>query len=827
MPARDLIFTVFGIDRASKTFDDVGNSMHRMSSIGAKSFGVLSGAAAASAAAIAGSLALVPLAFAAAGAAAVKENAEVRQSFADLSNTLRTGIAQDARPMAETFVSSAHEIAAAYHDLRPELREGFIAAKPHVEALTRGITGFAREAVPGMVTSVQKAGPVFEGLEKFLVDAGRGLGDFFEIASTGAAGGGAFFEDLGDLTESTLPDLARLLVGLTGLWEQHGDQAVRVVNELVDSVVDLGTNAMPVASVAMGVGLDVLEGILAVIGPLADNLGPLIGLWISVSAAMRLMGAASGVIDTVTSTVGNFRKEMNTTAGPQGMGRVSAAATGVMGLIGGPWGLALVAGAGLLAIFGNRSQDAASDQRTLTSALKESAGAFDENARKAIANSEQYKRISDSVGKAGLSHSELIDGLTKGDGAFDALRKRLEDIRQSGDSYTTSGGELVQNYTDQAAAAAFVGEHLNDLRSTVTGAEGDFRREKDAVGGATSAMIAALPGSDALAAAMKTLHDITADTASRADALNTAWREMFGVQISLQEATAGYLEGIAGIRSQIDDTKKSVDDWRGALLTSDGQVNLSTEQGRKLLSSLVDQGGAYRELAQTAYDTALRQTGSQEEATAAAHRAVGERRKQFIDEMVQMGFNEGQAKRLADTYLGMPDDVMTFIKLTGADDFESAVKYATRDRSVSIFLNQRQGSKVATDWLTGGMNDGGLVPGGGPDQDTVAMGLTPGEFVVKRAATRRWLPLLERINRSAGGDTVLDMMGGQGFAPPRGGPDPGMPGFGAVTVQTGPQVMVLEIRSGGSRMDDLLVEIIQRAVRNGGGDAQVVLGGGR
>jgi hypothetical protein len=37
---------------------------------------------------------------------------------------------------------------------------------------------------------------------------------------------------------------------------------------------------------------------------------------------------------------------------------------------------------------------------------------------------------------------------------------------------------------------------------------------------------------------------------------------------------------------------------------------------------------------------------------------------------------------------------------------------------------------------------------------------------------------------------------------------------------------VLELRSGGSRLDDLLVELVQRAVVNRGGDVQMVLGGG-
>ncbi len=68
----------------------------------------------------------------------------------------------------------------------------------------------------------------------------------------------------------------------------------------------------------------------------------------------------------------------------------------------------------------------------------------------------------------------------------------------------------------------------------------------------------------------------------------------------------------------------------------------------------------------------------------------------------------------------------------------------------------------------------------------------------------------------------------------QGGTMPGAPGTeGLALLQAGEKVtppgrsdrMVLEIRSGGSKMDDLLVEILQRAVRLRGGDVQLVLGG--
>jgi phage-related protein len=79
-------------------------------------------------------------------------------------------------------------------------------------------------------------------------------------------------------------------------------------------------------------------------------------------------------------------------------------------------------------------------------------------------------------------------------------------------------------------------------------------------------------------------------------------------------------------------------------------------------------------------------------------------------------------------------------------------------------------------------------------------------------------------------------IGGKSFRIPTfhtGGVMPGAPGSeGLALLQAGETVtpagqggaMVLEIHSGGSKLDDLLVEVLRKAVRNKGGSVQVVLG---
>jgi phage-related protein len=88
----------------------------------------------------------------------------------------------------------------------------------------------------------------------------------------------------------------------------------------------------------------------------------------------------------------------------------------------------------------------------------------------------------------------------------------------------------------------------------------------------------------------------------------------------------------------------------------------------------------------------------------------------------------------------------------------------------------------------------------------------------------------------------VPVVGGNSISAPKlpkfhqGGTVPGAPGSEMLAIlQAGERVTpaganggtVIEIRSGGSRLDDLLVELLSGAVRARGGDVQLVLGGGR
>ena len=49
-----------------------------------------------------------------------------------------------------------------------------------------------------------------------------------------------------------------------------------------------------------------------------------------------------------------------------------------------------------------------------------------------------------------------------------------------------------------------------------------------------------------------------------------------------------------------------------------------------------------------------------------------------------------------------------------------------------------------------GYNRGGIIPGGGPDRDSRLIAATPGEYIINRTNTNRFLPFLDDINYSGG-----------------------------------------------------------------------------
>lgn len=700
--------------------------------------------------------------FAAFGAVALRENTAIRQSFASLSDDVQLGLAEDAAVLESTYVGAADRLGAAYSALRPQLRDAFEASAPAVNSLTDGVIALAHNAMPGLVSSVQRSGPIFEGFESLLGDTGSAVGEFFDIVTQEADDVGDGVEHVGTLLRETLTGLGPILGDLSSLWATNGDEFAQAVGRILDVIGELSGGAMPVLSASINVALDLLNSVLTVLEPIAGAIGPVVGMWLSLAAAMKIFGAAKGA---VTSAVGSIRD----------LGNESKKTQRNMLLM---RGAGVAVALGLHAIF-----DAAGSLNPqldeLQAGLKRMADGGKVSGEAARVFGEDLGGLADALDTVSADgFSGFAEGATKFVGDLVGIESNLglaEDKIKAFDDVLANmvrNGELEAAGDLLAAGAKKAGVSIDDLKGQLPGYKAAVDAAKASYEEFGLALGASRPGLDSLRESLKTLADQTADTADRADALNTAWRELFGIALDLEDAQVAFEGGLDDIADSLDDVKKSTSSWRSELLAADGTINETTEAGRDLHEQLTEQGNAYRDLAEAAYSSTLKQTGSQEKATAAAVKASQTRYSQFVKEMRQLGFTEEQAKTLANRYLGMPSQVSTLIRtpglagaLEGLRRFRNAIYSIplTRTTTLSAIIPGQALAAMSMMQRLGFAN-GGLVPGyasgglvgfptggqvrgpGGPRTDSIVAALSAGEFVVNAKATQDNLELLQAIN---------------------------------------------------------------------------------
>lgn len=308
-----------------------------------------------------------------------------------------------------------------------------------------------------------------------------------------------------------------------------------------------------------------------------------------------------------------------------------------------------------------------------------------------------------------------------------------------------------------------------------------------------------------LSAALAAAADETRLMEDRLKALKTALDAVFNPSINVFNATT--------------QLKAGYDELAKAIKKAEGNFKGNTEASRTLRDAFARQLTTVGEL----FEATLQQTGSIRKARQAAKQhipvlqalagnnkgaqrqvralarslgvntgAARVNRKEFIRSARQMGLTKGQANRLWKEYRKIPKRVRTGVRTPGMSQ-AIARAMALRStissipRNVRISMHARVTSSLVGPGSMTGLQHGGPARKGVP----VIVGEKRPELFVPDT-----------------NGTVHPRV------PPRSHPVP----FG------GGGRVVLEIRSGGSRMDDLLVETLRRSVRTRGGDVQVVLG---
>jgi phage-related minor tail protein len=308
-----------------------------------------------------------------------------------------------------------------------------------------------------------------------------------------------------------------------------------------------------------------------------------------------------------------------------------------------------------------------------------------------------------------------------------------------------------------------------------------------------------------------------ADATNTAATANLTYVETIDQVIDAQRAAAegsiSLSEASIGAQEALVDAHEAVEKFAGeGLNAAKSGFNLSTEAGREMEGSLND-------IASTTWDVveAMRAEGatSQEVET-----YIRGQRGELIRAARQMGLNEDAAHRYADELLGIPRTVETTARFNAAHARTALQSVLNRIRQIPdevrtdyyLYTHTLQGSGGSVrDYDPNYGGRGGRAHGGiiGGDE-------------VPRAASGGVRSSTVQINDGTGIGELVELPNGSRVmtaGTTRAMAEAGLLGGG------GEQRIVLELRSGGSRMDDLLIELIQRAGKARGGDPVRVLSG--
>ncbi|MFJ1699412.1 phage tail tape measure protein [Streptomyces sp. NPDC088252] len=345
------------------------------------------------------------------------------------------------------------------------------------------------------------------------------------------------------------------------------------------------------------------------------------------SPAIARMGeafrATAGSIQAAGGRMSGFRSALGGVAAAAGSGLTSGL-KGLVGFLGGPWGVAIAGAMIGLSMLARRQQEAAAaaaahQQRVsdLAKALQDSNGRVDGAVRATVVQTLADAKLRDGktqllevTRKAGISARQVTDAYLGEGASIGDLRKQLDASAESHKRVITNGRTTQTVYDAQGKAYRAASSALGDLSGEFPDA---LRRQKDlseAMKGGGDAALDATNPTGRLNEAIKTLALSTSDADTKSRALHQALQLLSGGELDAQAAVAGFNEKLASLKetwSNVDQAKgfgKNLDDMSKSLISTDGKINTTTENGRRLFSQLQDLNSGAAEAAQSTYDLA-------------------------------------------------------------------------------------------------------------------------------------------------------------------------------------------------------------------------------
>ena len=335
----------------------------------------------------------------------------------------------------------------------------------------------------------------------------------------------------------------------------------------------LGDKLLPAAKVV----LSVLSGVVGIVEKIPSGViavGAGIGIFVGAS---KLMGLA---VDGLVVKFASLRASMLAAEG--GMVGFGIAARGIMGALGGPWGIAITGAITLLGLFATAQSDAAEETTDLAKAVDLQEGAFDRSNREAVARMLVQRDLSKYAEQLGVSTADVTTALLGNDEAFRNFDTNLIRTRQNA------------GYTSDAHTGLSKG--INAIRKELVGASVEQQNFNTAVG--ATAFDTAGEDAEDYADALK---DIKAAAADAATAVDGMFDVLFGQRKGAFELETEVDEFFRGFN---DAVKENKDASEGARLANRKLISEGVDLAKQAREQAISEGKSIGE-ANAAYDAKI------------------------------------------------------------------------------------------------------------------------------------------------------------------------------------------------------------------------------
>jgi TP901 family phage tail tape measure protein len=496
-----------------------------------------------------------------------------------------------------------------------------------------------------------------------------------------------------------------------------------------------------------------------------DPMQRLQGLWSGLSTGAQTMATA---FQSPTRQMELFGTTMS--RGKAISNGFKSVGSGLMSMMGGPWGVAFAAAGAALAIWSQKTADAKTRTDNMTSALKSGQTAVQKLTQNLQSGNDtdwgwfQKTRtgadsLAQALDKAGVSQKTFVDAAMGDKTAIASFNQELDDYINKHGGAGTVTDELRAHLEQQTKAVSGSKEAMKEQAEADKQATAEKVNNTLATAGLTDATATntdatseAADANDILAesfgASSKGIDDQASALGEALDALKT----YYGFSLDASDATIALHDSFDNADKAISDNGKTLD--------------LNTEKGRANQSALND-------VAKSALDAAEAQARNGQSVDQILP-TIDNARNRFVDFAVRMGMGTTEANALADQS-GLTKDAVNrltqsvnnvpalkIVKING-DISDAQAKIGVikndllqiNDKTVRVTMNyvttgNTQGLHVAVGGNGGTLvkASGGYISGPGTaTSDSIPARLSNGEYVIRASAVDHYgVGLFDQLN---------------------------------------------------------------------------------